>query len=138
LSELIPPTQNPKWRESTMKGNFVFALIVMLLAGVIAAAQDKTPTLTPRSRGAAGDGKTDDRAAIETALNGAKGATVDGEGLTYAVQGNIVVTTDTDFRNAKLVQTMDPPDAFRKTTKGLFVGAGVVETACWIAVGVAR
>jgi hypothetical protein len=66
--------------------------------------------LTLRSRGAVGDGHTDDRAAIEKALNEAAGATVDGEGLTYAVHGNVEVRGDTHFINATLVQTMDPPD----------------------------
>ena len=66
--------------------------------------------LTLRSRGAIGDGHTDDRAAIEKALNEAAGATVDGEGLTYAVHGNVEVRGDTHFIRATLVQTMDPPD----------------------------
>ena len=66
--------------------------------------------LTLRSRGAVGDGHTDDRAAIEKALNEAAGATVDGEGLTYAVHGNVEVRGDTHFIRATLVQTMDPPD----------------------------
>jgi lysophospholipase L1-like esterase len=66
--------------------------------------------LTLRSQGAVGDGRTDDRGAIEKALNDAAGATVDGEGLTYAVRGNIEVRGDTHFINATLVQTMDPPD----------------------------
>jgi hypothetical protein len=66
--------------------------------------------VTLRSLGAVGDGRTDDRAAIEAALNGAKGAPVYGEGATYAVQGNIEVSFDIDFRNATLVQTLKPAD----------------------------
>jgi acyl-CoA thioesterase-1 len=75
--------------------------------------------LTLRSRGAIGDGHTDDRAAIEKALNEAAGATVDGEGLTYAVHGNVEVRGDTHFIRATLVQTMDPPD-----TAGFLASAG--------------
>lgn len=77
--------------------------------------------LTLRSRGAVGDGHTDDRAAIEKALNEAAGATVDGEGLTYAVHGNVEVRGDTRFINATLVQTMDPPDTagFLASARGL-------------------
>ncbi|MBI5683775.1 MAG: right-handed parallel beta-helix repeat-containing protein [Verrucomicrobia bacterium] len=83
------------------------ALAVAMSSGPLAAT---AAPLTLRSLGAVGDGRTNDRAAIEVALNGAKGAPVDGEGLTYAVRGSIEVTTSVDFRNAKLVQTMDPPD----------------------------
>lgn len=66
--------------------------------------------LTLRSQGAVGDGHTDDRAAIEKALSEARGAKISGEGLTYAVHGNVEVRGDTHFINATLVQTMDPPD----------------------------
>jgi hypothetical protein len=65
---------------------------------------------TLRSLGATGDGKTDDRAAIEAALIKAAGAPVDGEGATYAVHGDIEVHNDVNLRNATLVQTMTPVD----------------------------
>jgi hypothetical protein len=89
-------------------------LLSLTLAGLCACAQiaagavDKIITL--RSFGAVGDGKTDDRAAIQKALNSARGERVDGEGLAYAVHGNIDVSTDVDFRHATLLQTMGPPD----------------------------
>jgi acyl-CoA thioesterase-1 len=118
------------------------ALVACLVLGMMAGAGAQgTPgkTVTLRSLGAVGDGKTDDRAAIQAALSGANGATVDGEGLTYAVKGNLEVTSNIDFRNAKLVQTqapadtskffpavrgqnppkMDPPDTLRAMVKGL-------------------
>lgn len=60
---------------------------------------------TLRSKGAVGDGVTDDRAAIEKALKDAAGAPLDGEGLTYAVQGTVSVTEDVDLRNVILKQT---------------------------------
>ena len=92
------------------------ALVAALSAGLLAAMPDPACArgpLTLRSLGAVGDGRTDDRAAIEAALRGAKGAPVDGEGRTYAVRGSIEVTTSVDFRNAALVQTIGPPDTRR-------------------------
>lgn len=71
-----------------------------------------------RSYGAIGDGVTDDRGAIEAALNGAKGARVDGEGRTYAVCGNILVGNDVDFHHATLVQTTPPPETARYLAVG--------------------
>ncbi|WP_442484548.1 right-handed parallel beta-helix repeat-containing protein [Aeoliella sp. SH292] len=65
---------------------------------------------TLRSLGAKGDGHTDDRAAIESAIRQAKGAILDGEGATYAVHGNIVIRTDVHLRNATFVQVMKPID----------------------------
>lgn len=66
--------------------------------------------ITLRSFGAVGDGRTDDRAAIEKALSEARGAKISGEGLTYAVRGNIAVSCDTYLTDANFVQTMEPPD----------------------------
>lgn len=69
--------------------------------------------LTLRSMGAVGDGKTDDRAAIQAALNKANGALIDGENATYAVHGNIEVRVDVHLTNATFVQTMAPVDTSR-------------------------
>lgn len=77
--------------------------------GVNASANTKR-SLTLRSHGAVGDGKTDDREAIEKALRQAQGVQINGEGLTYAVRGNIEVEGDAHFTDATLIQTMDPPD----------------------------
>ena len=130
------PINKRNERRNQMKKIFVCVLALLTIISVLPV---QAADLTLRSLGAVGDGKTDDRSAIEAALNGAKGAPVDGEGLTYAVWGNIEVTTGIDFRNATLVQTMeppktasyipsvrgggtltvDPPDAFRKTVKEL-------------------
>ena len=86
----------------------LFAAIVLISGAVV--AQDGAAPRTLRALGAVGDGKADDRAAIESGLTQAAGAPIDGEGLTYAVHGNIEVRTDVDFRNATLVQTMEPAD----------------------------
>jgi len=122
-----------------IKKIFATAVLATLGFGSLAGSPDRVPVqplLTLRSFGAVGDGRTDDRAAITAALHRAQGAPVDGEGLTYAVHGNIEVTTDVDFRHANLVQTMGPPDtqkflqesgtlsvepaaALRNTVKGL-------------------
>lgn len=74
----------------------VFALLVSSLAA--------SPPVTLRSLGAKGDGKTDDRAAIQTALQSHPGESIDGEGLTYAVNGSISVTVDVDLKNLTLQQ----------------------------------
>ena len=66
--------------------------------------------LTLRSFGAVGDGQTDDRAAIESALIKSDGAPVDGEGAIYAVHGNIELKSNVDLRNATFVQTVRPVD----------------------------
>lgn len=68
---------------------------------------------TLRSYGASGNGQTDDRAAIQRALTESQGAPVDGEGLTYAVRGNIEVTTGVDLRSATLRQVQEPVDVRR-------------------------
>jgi hypothetical protein len=82
-----------------------FVLALQLVVGVV-----RSNELTLRSMGATGDGKTDDRAAIEAALVKAAGAEVDGEGATYAVHGNIAIHNDVNLRNATFVQTMKPVD----------------------------
>ena len=86
---------------------FLLPILVFVLS---ARAAEEPAALTLRSFGAVGDGKTDDRAAIQTALTEANGALVDGEGATYAVHGNIEVDTSVDFRNATLVQTVGSVD----------------------------
>jgi len=87
-----------------------------------AAGNGTAQTRTLRSFGAIGDGHTDDRAAITAAFEQAGGAPVDGEGLIYAVHGNIDVKTNLDFRNGTLVQTMGPPD-----TKRFFPSRGTLK-----------
>jgi len=82
----------------------------IILAFTVMVGVARPNELTLRSLGAVGDGETDDRAAIEAALTHAAGATVDGEGATYAVHGNIAVHNDVDIRNATFVQTMMPVD----------------------------
>lgn len=59
---------------------------------------------TLRSFGARGDGKTDDRSALQAALTQSAGQPLDGEGLTYAVDGNVSVSVDVDLSNATLKQ----------------------------------
>ncbi len=63
------------------------------------------PAATLRSLGAKGDGVTDDRAAIETALKESAGQPLDGEGLTYAVDGNVSAAVPVDLSNLTLKQT---------------------------------
>lgn len=60
--------------------------------------------VTLRSLGAKGDGITDDRQALETALKQSAGQPLDGEGQTYAVNGNVAVTVDVELRNLTLRQ----------------------------------
>jgi len=108
-----------------MKKTTLTSVLIALLACSPFATAAESPLkdlLTLRSFGAVGDGRTDDRAAIVEALTRAQGAPIDGEGLTYAVHGNIEVTTSIDFRNAKLVQTMEPPD-----TRGFFEEKGAFQ-----------
>jgi hypothetical protein len=90
----------------------IVALAAAIVFNAHATAADNSPprARTLRSFGATGDGHTDDRAAIAAALQQAAGGPVDGEGLTYAVRGNVEVNTNVDLRNATLLQTMDPPD----------------------------
>jgi hypothetical protein len=88
-------------------------IVCQLVADSIAAESEPVVGRTLRSYGAIGDGVTDDRGAIEAALNGAKGVRVDGEGLSYAVCGSILVENDVDFHNATLVQTMALPETGR-------------------------
>lgn len=61
--------------------------------------------ITLRSLGAKGDGQTDDRAILEKALRESAGKPLDGEGLTYAVDGNIDLNGPVDLQNAILKQT---------------------------------
>jgi hypothetical protein len=59
--------------------------------------------VSPMDFGAVGDGTTDDRAAIQSALQ--SGRVVDGGGRTYAVAGQIVPSSMVGLRNITLVQT---------------------------------
>src|SRR3954463_15756770 len=59
---------------------------------------------TLRSFGAKGDGASDDRVAIQAALTKSAGAELDGEGLTYAVDGNVEVAVPVRLRNCTLRQ----------------------------------
>lgn len=59
-----------------------------------------------------GDGITDDTTAINSAL--AKGAILDGGGLTYAVSGNIILPAITRIRNATFKQ-LAPSSTSRRT-----------------------
>lgn len=59
---------------------------------------------TLRSFGAKGDGMTDDRAALERALKESAGQPLDGEGLVYAVNGNVTVKGPVDLRRLTLRQ----------------------------------
>lgn len=79
----------------------------MLLLAVSSPARE---TKTLRSLGALGDGKTDDRTAIQSALSQNPGAIIDGEGATYAVDGSIRVDGSVNFRNATIVQIASPVD----------------------------
>jgi hypothetical protein len=84
---------------------FGFVITLQLTVGIV-----RSNELTLRSMGAIGDGKSGDRVAIEVALMKAAGATVDGEGATYAIHGNVVIHNDVNLRNATFVQTMQPMD----------------------------
>lgn len=86
------------------------SIVGVVLATHLLASAIRADELTLRSLGAVGDGKTDDRAAVEAALVKAAGAPVDGEGATYAIEGNIEVHNDVNLRNATFVQTMKPVD----------------------------
>lgn len=84
--------------------------VVLSLTLLLACSWSASAAVTLRSLGAKGDGSTDDRAAIEAALKQSAGQPVDGEGLTYSVNGSIRVTNDVDLRNANFRQTMVPVD----------------------------
>lgn len=95
--------------------------------------------VTLRALGAQGDGQTDDRAAIQAALQAQAGKEIDGEGLTYAVNGSVSVTVDVRLKNVTLVETqgsfdtskfirstnnpnppaVTPPDALVRMVNGL-------------------
>lgn len=104
----------------------ICCVFLFLQIGAVAAS---SKNVTLRSSGAVGDGKTDDRAAIENALIKAQGAPVDGEGATYAVHGNIELKTNVTFRNATLVQTMEPVDIARYIPSATGKGELTVEPA---------
>lgn len=61
--------------------------------------------VTPLDFGAVGDGVTDDRAALKTALE--SGFPVDGLGRTYAIDGSCTPSSLVSFENASLVQIGD-------------------------------
>jgi hypothetical protein len=83
-----------------------FTACYLTLALLLSASVARSNDLTLRSLGAVGDGKIDDRAAIQEALIKANGSPIDDEGASYAVHGNIDVHVDVNLRNATLVQTM--------------------------------
>lgn len=93
-----------------MPSRALVALFCLTLTVHQSAVVATAAGFTLRSAGAKGDGKTDDRAAIEAALIKANGAPVDGEGATYAVHGNIELKCDVDLRNATLVEVMKAVD----------------------------
>lgn len=78
---------------------FVLTFVVLLALNLPGTAA------TLRSFGAKGDGKTDDRAALEAALKQSAGQPLDGEGLVYAVDGNVSVNGPVDLRDVTLKQT---------------------------------
>lgn len=108
------------------------ALLALLIAPSPAA-------VTLRSLGAKGDGQTDDRAALQAALQSQAGKEIDGEGLTYAVNGSVSVTADVALKNLTLVETqgsfdtskfirstrnpnppaVTPPDALTRMVNGM-------------------
>jgi hypothetical protein len=120
--------------KDSMISRHLIVICSLLLVLQLHAKSAYSHELTLRSMGAKGDGKTDDRAAIEAALIKAAGAPVDGEGATYAVLGNITVHNDVNLKNADFIQmikpidiskyipsakgkgsiTVEPPDALRK------------------------
>jgi hypothetical protein len=95
----------------------------------LCAAVSVANEATLRALGAAGDGKTDDRAAIEEALLKANGSPIDGEGATYAVRGNVEVHVDVNLRNATLVQITAPADVSQYIPSAQGTATPVVEPA---------
>lgn len=74
--------------------------------GVATTVQDKlSQFVSPIDFGAVGDGVTDDRAALETALE--SGFPVDGCGYTYAIDGSCTPSSIVAFQNANLLQIGD-------------------------------
>lgn len=74
--------------------------------------------VSPRDFGAAGNGLTDDTAAMNAAL--ASGRPIDGGGYTYAVTGDVVLPAVCDLRNLTVKQ-LAPGSAVRRT---LYQSAG--------------
>lgn len=61
------------------------------------------------AEGAIGDGRSDDTAAVQRAINlAAPGSTLDGEHKTYKVRGSIRIDRDLTLRNASFVQDSGP------------------------------
>lgn len=88
----------------------------LLLLALFLATSAKAATL--RSFGARGDGSADDRTAIQEALVKSAGAELDGEGLTYAIDGNIEAAVPIRLRNCTLRQiarTFDTAPFIRST-----------------------
>lgn len=83
---------------------------LLLLATLLSFPFGASAAVTLRSLGAAGDGQTDDRAALEAALNQQTGQEIDGEGLTYAVRGTVCIRTGLKLRNLTLQQTAESFD----------------------------
>ena len=74
--------------------------------GVATNVEEKlSQTVSPIDFGAVGDGVTDDRAALEAALE--SGFPVDGCGYTYAIDGSCSPSSIIAFHNASLLQIGD-------------------------------
>lgn len=83
-------------------------------AGQLIPAQARTL----RSFGAAGDGRTDDTAAMVRAFEGSSGYCLEGEGRSYRVVGTLRAANDLCLRNATLIQSQPLMDT-RKYIKRL-------------------
>jgi hypothetical protein len=74
-------------------------------------------TRTFRSFGAAGDGRSDDSAAIERAFADSDRYCLDGEGRAYRVTGTLRVSRSLCMRNATFLQSAAPVDTSRYITR---------------------
>lgn len=90
---------------------FLMACAALGMTGPLPLMAAKSVTL--RSLGAKGDGQTDDRAVLEKALNESGGKPLDGEGLTYCVDGSLKIRSPLDLKNATFKQVADGFDTTR-------------------------